>query len=77
MLLLHRSLPLVAVHAALDTVERMGSCDPTLVAIEARRIADGRGTTAVTVDRGEGRGWSRPVPILDGYDVLMGSGAAR
>jgi hypothetical protein len=76
-LLLHRSLPFVAVHAALDTVERMGSCDPGLVAIEARRIADGRGTTAVTVDRADRRGWSRPVPVLDGYDALIGSGAAR
>jgi hypothetical protein len=77
-LLLHRSLPLVAVHAALDTVERMGSCDPALVAIEARRIADGRGTTAVTVDPGDRRaGWIRPVPDLAGYDALMGSGAAR
>jgi hypothetical protein len=76
-LLLHRQLPLVAVHAALDTVERMGSCDATLVAIEARRIADGRGMTAVTVDRGEGRGWSRPVPALAGYDALLGDGAVR
>lgn len=72
-LLLHRTLPMIAVQAALDSVERMGSCDPALVAIEARRIADGRGTTAVTVDRAEGMGWSRPVPRLDGYDALMGS----
>jgi transposase len=72
-LLLHRQLPFVAVHAALDTVEGIGSADPALVAIEARRIADGRGTTAVTVDRGEGRGWSRPVPVLAGYDALIGA----
>ncbi len=42
-LLLHRRLPFVAVHAALDAVERIGSVDPALVAIEARRIADGAG----------------------------------
>ena len=30
-LLLHRSLPFVAVHAALDAVERVGSVDPALV----------------------------------------------
>jgi len=72
-LLLHRTLPFIAIHAALDTVERMGSCDPALVAIEARRIADGRGTTAVTADRAEARGWSRPVPVLAGYDALLGS----
>jgi len=74
-LLLHRQLPFIAVHAALDTVERMGSADATLVAIEARRIADGRGLTAVTVDRGDQRGWSRPMPVLAGYDALLGSGA--
>jgi transposase len=72
-LLLHRGLPFVAVHAALDTVERIGSAEPALVAIEARRIADGRGMTAVTVDRSEPmRGWSRPVPVLAGYDTLIG-----
>lgn len=70
-LLLHRALPFVAVHAALDTVERMRSADPVLVAIEARRIADGRGTTAVTADRGERPGWARPVPVLGGYDALL------
>ena len=59
-LLLHRRLPFVAVHAALDAVEAIGSCDPALVAIEARRIADGRGQTAVTVDAAERSGWSRP-----------------
>ena len=73
-LLLHRGLPFIAVHAALDTVERMRSCDATLVAIEARRIADGRGMTAVTVDRSDvPRGWSRPVPALAGYDALIGT----
>ena len=72
-LLLHRQLPFIALHAALDAVELIGSCDPALVAIEARRIADGRGQTAVTVDRGEGRrGWSRALPALAGYDALIG-----
>jgi transposase len=73
-LLLHRSLPFIAVHAALDTVERIPSADPTLVAIEARRIADRRGTTALSVDAGERRGWSRPVPVLAGYDALLREG---
>lgn len=70
-LLLHRTLPFVAIHAALDTVERMRSADHALVAIEARRIADGRGTTAVTPDRAERPGWARPVPVLGGYDTLL------
>lgn len=75
-LLLHRGLPFIALHAALDAVERVGSADPALVAIEARRIADGRGQTASTTDPGERRGWSRPVPALAGYDALL-AGSAR
>lgn len=75
-LLLHRSLPFVAVHAALDAVERVGSCDPDLVAIEARRIVD-RGRAAVTVAPVDPprpvAGWSRPVPALAGYDALIGT----
>lgn len=48
------------------------------MAIEARRIADGRNTTVLTVDRGDApRGWSRPVPILAGYDALPASGDSR
>jgi transposase len=76
-LLLHRSLPFIAVHAALDTVEHLRSADPTLVAIEARRIADGRGQTAVTADRGDRAGWTRPVPVLAGYDALLRTGTNR
>lgn len=76
-LLLHRSLPFVAVHAALDAVERVGSCDPDLVTIEARRIADRRDRAAVRTERPERTGWSRPVPVLDGYDALLGLGASR
>jgi transposase len=77
-LLLHRSLPLVAVQAALDAVEQLGSCDPALVAIEARRAADGRGQTANTHDAaGHGLGWSRPVPVLASYDALLGAGGVR
>ena len=40
-----------------------GSADPALVAIEARRIADGRGHDRGHASTGPtGRGWSRPVP---------------
>ena len=74
-LLLHRSLPFVAVHAALDAVERVGSVDPALVAIEARRIADGRRATAV-VERPALRRFDRPAPSLAGYDALL-AGSAR
>jgi transposase len=76
-LLLHRWLPFVAVHAALDALERVGSADPDLVTIEARRIADGRGPTGTVSERAAPvRGWSRPVPALAGYDALL-TGAAR
>jgi transposase len=71
-LLVHRSLPFVAVHAALDAVERIGSADPALVAIEARRIADGRGPTSVVLGRTDSlRRFDRPVPLLAGYDALL------
>ena len=76
-LLLHRTLPFIAVHAALDAVEQLGSVDPALVAIEARRIADGRGETAVTLERGTAlHRYDRPAPILTVYDGLL-AGAAR
>ena len=39
--LLHRDLPFASVHAALAAVERLGSADPSPVAIEAHRSADG------------------------------------
>jgi transposase len=76
-LLLHRSLPFIAVHAALDAVEQVRSCDPDLVAIEARRIADGGDRPVVTTGQDERAGWSRPVPLLGGYDALLETGASR
>ena len=73
-LLLHRSLPFVAVHAALDAVERIASVDPVLVAIEARRIADGR--ERAVVERPALRRYDRLAPALAGYDALL-AGSAR
>jgi hypothetical protein len=71
-LLLHRSLPFPVVHGALDAVERVGSVDPDLVAIEARRLMD-RGRATVTAERpAPVSGWSRPVPALDGDEALIG-----
>lgn len=74
-LLLHRQLPFVAVHAALDTAERLGAVDPALVAIEARRLADGRRPTAL-VERPALARFDRPAPSLAGYDALL-AGSAR
>ncbi len=46
-LLLDPRLPFASAHAALDTATRLGAVDPALVAIEARRIADGRRESGV------------------------------
>jgi len=70
-LLLHRSASSVVLHAALDAVDRVGSLDPNLVAIEARRIADGRGPTGVAGERAALRRFDRPAPALAGYDALL------
>ena len=75
-LLLHRHLPAASVHAALDAVERIGAVDPALVAIEARRIADGRRETAV-VERPALRRFERPAPNLAGYDALLAASTSR
>jgi transposase len=70
-LLLHRGLPFVAVHAALDTANRIGSADPALVAIEARRIAEHRGPTGSAVERPALRRFDRDAPVLTVYDGLL------
>ena len=70
-LLIHRNLPFVAVHAALDVADRIGSIDPGLVAIEARRIAEGRGPTGAPVERSTLHRFDRPTPILAAYDGLL------
>lgn len=56
---------LIAVHTAVDAVERLGSADPELVAIEARRIAGARRRAAV-VERPALRRFDRPAPSLAG-----------
>ena len=58
-----------------DAVERIGSLDPALVAIEARRIADGRRESAI-VERPALRRFERPAPSLAGYDALL-AGSTR
>jgi len=71
-LLLQRSLPAVAVHAALDAVEQAGSVDPAVVAIEARRIADRR--APAPVERPALERFDRAAPTLAGYDALLTGG---
>ena len=66
----------MAVHAALDALDPMGSVDAGLVAIEARRIADGRGPTGAVVERAAVRRFDRPAPGLAAYDALLGEAAS-
>ena len=75
-LLLHRSLPFPAVHAALEAVNSAGSADPALVAIEARRVTERRGPTgSVVPSGGHLRRFDRDAPGLTVYDgLLAGSG---
>ena len=76
-LLLHRGLPFPAVHAALEAVNSAGSADPALVAIEARRITEGRRPTGSTVPAASHlRRFDRDVPVLTVYDGLL-AGTAR
>jgi hypothetical protein len=74
-LLLHRSLPFPAVHAALDLANRCGSVDPALVAIEARRIAEHRSSPAGQIEKRGLRGFERPTPVLTIYDGLLSGGS--
>ncbi len=76
-LLLHRGLPFPAVHAAIEAVNGAGSADPNLVAIEARRISEGRRPTGSTVSSGSHlRRFDRDAPVLTVYDGLL-AGSAR
>jgi transposase len=71
-LLLQRRLPASVVEAAMDAALRAGSVDPQVVAIEARRIAEG---TTQVVAIGVGSTDTRPTPSLDAYDALLAAGS--
>ena len=74
-LLLHRRLPAATVIAAMEAALGIGSVDPEVVAIEARRIAEKRPKVLVPIAKVAEI--KRPVPTLDGYDELLAAGAAR
>jgi transposase len=69
-LLLHRRLPAAVVQAGMTAALSAGVVDPKVVAIEARRAAEGH--TAAVIPIGATAGDSRPAPSLDGYDRLLG-----
>jgi hypothetical protein len=68
-LLLHRRLPAQVVSAAMEAALTIGSVDPAVVAIEARR-AEAQ-PSAPVVPIGTGAHDVRPVPCLEGYDQLL------
>jgi hypothetical protein len=69
-LLLHRQLPATHVLAGIDAALGVGSVDPALVAIEARRLADAPGAVVISITRPPATE-ERPAPTLTGYDVLL------
>jgi transposase len=71
-LLLHRALPAEAVVAGMAAALRVGSVDPEVVAVEARRSLEGAPPPAVAVPIGA-RLAHRPAPSLGGYDELLGA----
>jgi transposase len=69
-LLLHRQLPASHVLAGIDAALGVGSVDPALVAIEARRLAEVPACPVVPITRALAAP-ERPTPTLAGYDVLL------
>ena len=69
-LLLHRTLPAEAIGAGIDAALRVGSTDPALVAIEARRLTEAPLAPVVPIREALAR-YERPTPGLDGYDSLL------
>jgi hypothetical protein len=74
-LVLHRTLPAEAVSAGIDAALTVGSTNPELVAIEARRLTEAPLAPVVPIRVALAR-YERPTPGLDGYDSLLGQPAA-
>lgn len=68
-LLLHRHLDSVAVINGITKALRAGSVDAAVVAIEARQSLAPRPDVIVPIDKAPA--FDRPVPSIDGYDVLL------
>jgi transposase len=73
-LLLHRRLSPDAVIAGMAAALRAGSVDAKVVAVEARRAAEGPPAAAVPI--GELANYDRPAPGLGHYDELLGEVAS-
>ena len=73
-LLLHRTLSTEAVIAGIRATLNLESCDPDLVAVEARRaIHPGQAPSIVAPEEAVD---DRPTPSLDGYDQLLAGALA-
>jgi transposase len=75
-LLLQRRASAEVVMAAMEATLSVGSVDPELVAIEARRLA-ARRPAAPVVPIGVGARDIRPAPRLEHYDGLLAAGTAQ
>jgi hypothetical protein len=75
-LLLQRRMPAAVVSEAMDAALAIGSVDAEVVAIEARRIQAHR-PAAEIVPIGTGARDTRPLPRLEGYDLLLAAGSEQ
>ena len=75
MLLLHRILPADAVIAGMTAALSLDSCDPDLVAVEARRASHPEPLAPLAGPPGEAHD-DRPVPSLASYDQLLAGASA-
>jgi transposase len=74
-LLLHRTLSAEAVIAGIRAALNLESCDPDLVAVEARRASHPEPAPPLITPAGQAVG-DRPAPSLDGYDQLLAGALA-
>jgi transposase len=68
-LLAHRNLPRSAVIAGIEAALAVGSVDPEVVLVEARRVGDDRSGVVVAI--GTLSRFDRPIPTLEAYDTLL------
>jgi hypothetical protein len=69
-LLLHRSLSSTAVCTGIEHALGIGSIDPAVVAVEARRVGEQRVAAVIPIGEGLSR-FDRPPPSTARYDELL------
>jgi transposase len=74
-LLLHRTMPVEAVITGMQAALSLASCDPDLVAVEARRASYPEPGSPLIVPS-DGDFGDRPAPSLAGYDQLLAGALA-